>query len=120
MGLRTHRYRPPTTSFSVGAAGEGVPAPSATNRANARSRTASPAASSSPPATRTGGHQGAARQPVIQYGSTPTTSPGATSRNSRLPATAAGLRTAFSLGEDRVGGVAGAVDRVVPALDLPR
>src|SRR5499427_2199886 len=33
MGLRTYRYRPPTTRCAGGATGAGVPSPSTTNRA---------------------------------------------------------------------------------------
>src|SRR6516165_4375764 len=52
MGLRTYRYRPPTTRCAGGATGAGVPSPSTTNRANADTSMAVPATTSTAPGTR--------------------------------------------------------------------
>src|SRR6516165_2583487 len=90
MGLRTYRYSPRTTRCSVGAAGAGVPRPSSANCANDPSSVAAPAAISSPPATRTGtGHPPPCCQPVSHQGTSPATTPGATTRKPALPAMAA-------------------------------
>src|SRR6266496_1457444 len=82
----------------VGAAGAGVPAPSATNRTKAVTSTATPAAMRTPPATRSGAqaHHGRGwrtRQPVSHQGSRPATTPGASTKKTAVPAAAIGLRT---------------------------
>src|SRR5690349_13367469 len=96
IGLRTYRYRPPTTRRSVGATGAGVPRPSATNRAKAWTRTIAPRMSMISPATRTGAQWASGPRTchrVSHQGTTPATTPGAAAKNSALPAAAVGLRT---------------------------
>jgi hypothetical protein len=105
MGLRTYRYRPPTTSRWVGATGAGVPEPSATKRTNACTSTTTPAASSTAPATRSGtqaqdGCGWRTRQPVSHQGTRPATTPGASTKNTTLTAAAAGLRMVSSSSQD--------------------
>src|SRR6185312_6585035 len=95
IGLRTYRYRPPTTRRSVGATGAGVPRPSATNRAKAWTRTIAPRMSMISPATRTGAQWASGPRTchrVSHQGTTPATTPGAAAKNSVLPTAAAGLR----------------------------
>src|SRR5262249_40997426 len=90
MGLRTYRYSPRTTRCSVGAGGAGVPRPSVANCVNDPSSAAAPAAISTPPANRTGtGHAAPCCQPVSHQGTSPATTPGATTRKPALPAMAA-------------------------------
>src|SRR5690348_634920 len=63
------------------------------NCAKAATRTAAPAAIITTPATRTGtGHELPACQPVSHHGTSPATTPGATTRNTTLPATAVSFR----------------------------
>src|SRR6516164_5123945 len=92
MGLRTYRYRPPTTRCAGGATGAGVPSPSTTNRANADTSMAVPATTSTAPSTRSGtrwdsGAPGC--QSVISHGTSPTMVPGARAKKTALPAAAA-------------------------------
>src|SRR5919199_2062539 len=97
MGLRTWRYTPPTTRRSGAATGAGVPKPSTTKRTNALTSTISPARSSNPPSTRTGAQYGRgsrACQRVNNHGIRPTTTPGATRKNTALPTAAFRLRIA--------------------------
>src|SRR5262249_40751059 len=90
IGLRTYRYSPRTTRCSVGAGGAGVPRPSVANCVNDPSSAAAPAAISTPPANRTGtGHAAPCCQPVSHQGTSPATTPGATTRKPALPAMAA-------------------------------
>src|SRR5579872_1615169 len=94
MGLRTYRYRPPTTRLSVGATGAGVPRPSATNRAKAWTSTIAPRMSRISPATRTGAQPASDPRTchrVSHQGTTPATTPGATAKNSTLPTAAVSL-----------------------------
>src|SRR4051794_21325299 len=93
IGLRTWRYRPPTTSRSVGATGAGVPAPSTTKRAKACSSAATPATTSAAPRMTSQVGGSFERQPVSSHGTTPPMTPGATTRNTRLPRAALRLRT---------------------------
>src|SRR5262245_7139416 len=97
MGLRTCRYRPPTTRCTGGATGAGVPSPSTTNRANADTSTAVPATTSTAPSTRRGrrwdsGAPGC--QSVISHGTSPAMVPGARAKKTALPVAAALLRMA--------------------------
>src|SRR3954466_12597645 len=88
IGLRTYGYRPPTTSFSVGAAGNGVPRPSTAKRITVRASTPSPAASSAAPTPRSASGAPRPSQPVSQYGTRPPITPGCPTRNTRVPTAA--------------------------------
>src|SRR5262245_37643 len=93
IGLRTWRYRPPTTSDSVGATGAGVPDPSVTKRAKAITSTAAPAATRATPSPRSGAATDPPeRQSVSSQGMAPATTPGATTKNAAAPRVASGLR----------------------------
>src|SRR5690242_468661 len=116
IGLRTYRYRPPTTRRSVGATGAGVPRPSATNRAKAWTSTIAPRMSRISPATRTGAHPASDPRTchrVSHQGTRPATTPGATAKNSTLPTAAVGLFTlaAQAPRDSSVRGI-----RILPAL----
>src|SRR5215471_14899047 len=105
MGLRTYRYRPPTTRRAGGATGAGVPRPSSTNRANADTSMAVPATTSTAPSTRSGtrwdsGAPGC--QSVISHGTSPTMVPGAKTKKTALPA-AATVRCMVVILSRRVG-----------------
>src|SRR5262245_44519935 len=114
MGLRTYRYRPPTTRCAGGATGAGVPSPSTTNRANADTSMAVPATTSTAPSTRSGkrcdsGAPGC--QSVISHGMSPTMVPGARAKKTALPAAAA-VRCMVVILSRRVGGMVGALQPV--------
>src|SRR5262245_6374872 len=115
MGLRTYRYRPPITRCSVGATGEGVPSPSMTNRAKAWTRTNAPRTRRITPPTRRAAQWASGPrtcQCVSHQGTRPATTPGATAKNSALPAAAVGLRilapSPVSVGGGMAGWVGGA------------
>jgi hypothetical protein len=92
MGLRTCRYRPPTTSCSVGATGAGVPTPSTTKRTKAWTSTNRPAAIRAAPSTRSAGGVRWASHPVSHHGIRPAVTPGARAKKAALPAAAIALR----------------------------
>ena len=96
MGLRTQRYRPPTTSSCVGATGAepgAPPARTARSRRPVPSGRGPPAAIRAPPRPAGQGSSYA----VTNQGTTPATTPGATTKKSTLPQAAllilASLRT---------------------------
>src|SRR5215468_7248753 len=103
MGLRTYRYRPPTTNRWGGATGAGVPTPSVTKRTNADTTTAAPATISAAPTIRSStptgpspSGSGRACQPVMTHGRYPAKTPGARTRKTALPIAAPRLPNARS------------------------
>src|SRR5918995_1445634 len=100
IGFLTYRYSPPTTRRSLGATGAGVPRPSPTKRANACTSTRTPAAMRIRPPIHSGTQYGKgprASQPVSNHGTRPATTPGANTRNTRLPMAALAFGTSFTL-----------------------
>src|ERR1041385_5153479 len=96
MGLRTCRYSPFTTRRSGAATGAGVPRPSITKRTKDWPAAATPATTRAAPTMRSGVQPGSgsrSRQPVSSQGITPAIVPGATTKNSALPAAARILLT---------------------------
>lgn len=88
IGFRTNRYGPTTTRCCVGAMGAGVPDARA-KRTNASSSSYTPGAIRSNATTQisTGGpHAAGSRHPLISHGTSPATTPGATTRNRIVPA----------------------------------
>src|SRR5271156_482543 len=86
IGLRTYRLKPETTRCSVGAIGMGVP-PALTNSVNADIGGGSPGGIKTAPTTRAAAQPGSGwlnRHPVINHGISPTTVPGATTKNPAL------------------------------------
>src|SRR3954469_13619017 len=76
------------TRCRVGATGAGVPTPSMTNRTNACSKTTTPGTRITYPTTAMISGGPATPPPVSPQGTSPATTPGSTTRKSRLPAAA--------------------------------
>src|SRR5437588_731229 len=86
MGFRTQRYRPRTTSSSVGAAGEGVPRPSTTNWTKAHTSPAAPITIKHEPTTSAAfGEEDPPVPRPTSTGPRPATKPGTVTKNNAAP-----------------------------------